>query len=242
MRIYHIILLFTLLSSCTDSTNGETQSSNFNDKYIQEKIDQTKDSSFQVESNIDSITTKVEQINVTDSNGLKQGKWESYLNGKLWKIDYYKDDKLNGNCIKYQVNGDVQSTEYKMGIRDGYFLQYSPDSIAAQFVTFWEQNEKKWSAFPWELCHLMRPLKGFITEQDTSYIKVPYNSGTLLYEGLIVRNNKEILPTGIHKVYYKAGGIKATIDYQSKNIKVFNENGSLEFSGSLDDWGLKYKK
>lgn len=176
-------------------------------------------------------------LNYQDSAGLKQGTWKKYLNGKIWKIENYKDNFLHGKHYEYWANGEVMQTDYRYGIRHGYFLHYNPDSTFGNFVTYWENGQKVWSAFPWELESYIVPIKGFLTERDKVEIKVPYNSGKLMYQGTIVaKGGNSGRAIGLHKAYYESGELKATVDYDKDSINVYSKDGKLIESEKIDKW------
>jgi len=180
---------------------------------------------------------EVDTIGYTDSAGFKQGTYTTYLQGKVWKIERYKDDQLHGQHFEYLANGEVLRTDYVNGVRNGYFLHYNPDSIFGKFVTFWQDGRKLWSAFPWELNSYLVPVKGFLSELDSVEIKVPYNSGQLMYTGLIAtRGGGRAEPIGHHVAFYESGSVKASIDYDADSIRIFSREGELIKSETISSW------
>jgi antitoxin component YwqK of YwqJK toxin-antitoxin module len=178
-------------------------------------------------------------LNYRDEAGLKQGIWKHYLKGKIWKIEPYKDNLLHGQHYEYWANGEVMRTDYVNGIKHGYYLHYEPASTSGRVVSFYDQGEYVWSAFPWDLESFIVPVKGFHTSRDTVEIKVPYNTGELMYKGSIVgeRNSSRMSHgVGIHQAYYATGELKARVDYTIDTIYIFNKRGQLVESEKIDDW------
>lgn len=178
-------------------------------------------------------------LNYRDEAGLKQGIWKHYLKGKIWKIEPYKDNLLHGQHYEYWANGEVMRTDYVNGIKHGYDLHYAPDSTSGSFVRFWEQGENVWAAFPWELESYIVPVKGFHTSRDTVEIKVPYNTGELMYQGTIARKSNSSRMghgVGIHQAFYASGELKARVDYTRDTIYIFNKRGQLIESEKIGVW------
>ena len=68
------------LMSCTTKTEPNLNVQNI----VSSDTIQTQD--------IDTLTElqALDTLNYTDSNGLKQGLWKQYMNGKLWKVENYR--------------------------------------------------------------------------------------------------------------------------------------------------------
>lgn len=80
------------------------------------------------------------------------------------------------------------------------------------------------------------PVKGFITKLDTVEVRVPYNSGKLMYKGTIIGNADLYHETiGIHKAYYETGELKAIVDYNNNKIEIFSKNGETIEISTIDD-------
>lgn len=176
-------------------------------------------------------------INQKDKNGLKQGVWETYRNGKIWKRENYKDDQLHGKQYEYHGKGEVTLTAYRLGVIEGYQLRYHTDSSFANFISYYENGKHLWSAFPWELCDYIVPVKGFLTEEQRVEIRVPYNSGQRMYVGTVVNTTTSgIVPIGIHKAYYETGELKALVNYDQDSIYIYNVRGNKIFSDRIKQW------
>lgn len=215
------ILLFFSFFSCTQPPKKH-------DKYTEEIISNTE---LELDSNSVDTNEVAEQdtaTNFKDAQGRKQGKWVTFLYGKPWKVDFYKNNKLHGQCYEYLANGEVMRTDYINGKRYGYFLHYHPDSIVADFVSYYENDTFIWFAFPVELKRYFVPIKGFVSSADSVYIKIPYTSGLLFYEGMIQADAEQNgLAVGIHKLYYETGQLNAWVNYEEDSIIVYSKNGDI---------------
>ena len=67
------------------------------------------------------------------------------------------------------------------------------------------------------------PVKSFIIESDSVYLKCPFGNDIVWYEGLVI--NQE--PVGIHKMYYSNGELQFEVDYNLKTVKEFDSIGTL---------------
>ncbi|MCB0798605.1 MAG: hypothetical protein KDB85_13390, partial [Chitinophagales bacterium] len=228
MRTIFFILTITLgLIGCSNQTEPTP---------INDNLDPT-DSTVTIQTVTSTSSPNSDTFNLIDSNGLRQGIWIYQLNGKLLKSESYVDSKLNGTSYEYLANGEIRKTDYSNGLQNGYFLQYWPDSVFGSFVSYWENGMHLWAAFPWELTYYLVPIKGFIINKDSAEIKVPYNSGKLMYTGTIIRDRKNIgKAIGIHKAYYETGKLKAIVDYDKNMIEIFDTLGQVTTTSTIRDW------
>lgn len=174
-------------------------------------------------------------FNQFDNNGLKQGKWKIYRNGKLLELEEYKDGKLNGTSTSYDTHGAVTFTrEFKNGQEHGYTTVYhqvySEEYKTAKMVIYFENGVKQWWAFPWDLEENIIPAKGFHLEStiDTVHVKVSYISGSPLYDGVVSRIGGEYggpKRIGLHKSYYPDGQLRSIVQYDIDSIFLFDEQG-----------------
>lgn len=224
-----------LIMSCSeqhDNNDGQLDSTSINP--INTNI--PHDSTLKPSSHSGAVQQEV-QFNFTDSAGLKQGLWQTFHNKKLTKLENYVDGLLHGKQREYLGDGGVRETNYEHGIQHGYYLDYKVDSTAASYVSYWENGVRLWSAFPWELESYIVTVKGFLTSQKEVYIKVPYNSGKLMYEGkLVTDDDGRCKAVGVHKAYYETGEIKSTVDYNIDSIFIFDQNGHLLLSEKTRSW------
>lgn len=242
MKYTVVILSFALaFIGCSTEANNEVRHEENKETLFPEIDTVVKIESSVIENNtlpIDSIPEKTENTtNFTDSQGLKQGIWKHFLNKKIWKIDNYKGGKLNGECFEYLADGEFRKTKYKNGKRHGYSSLSYPDLAFARVITYWENGEKTWTAFPEELATHIQIHKGVLTKLDSVEIIVPYNSGKLLYQGTVRSGVKtRSKPSGIHKVYFETGELKSLINYDSLRAKSFDKSGGLIKEEDVRAW------
>lgn len=235
VRTVNINTLIGLLFFCSCNNGQENVEAILSEDAL--KCETLIDTSLAKYNNEEQDIVNQDTLNYRDSEGLKQGTWKVFLNGKIWKIENYKDNLLNGKHYEYLADGEILQTDYVNGIKHGYFLHYDPKCTFARFVTYRENGQSVWSAFPWELESYIVPIKGFITNRDKIEINVPYNSGKLMYNGTIVSNEGKLVNAiGLHTAYYESGEIKALVDYDSDTIKIFNKDGELIESEKIDNW------
>jgi antitoxin component YwqK of YwqJK toxin-antitoxin module len=71
-------------------------------------------------------------------------------------------------------------------------------------------------------------------------MKGHYESGALMYEGMIVNGEgffgNDIPAIGQHRAYYESGNTKAIIDYDRYLIKVYDSTENIIFDDSLSRW------
>ena len=175
-----------------------------------------------------------EILNQTDSDGLKQGKW-IIQDGGVKTTCHYKDDKLHGNRVVV-YGAEKREQMFVDGKKHGYFKHYMNDTTISGYVAYYENNEQLWRVFKYELEAQIIPEKGWLTERDSVEIIVYYDSGELLYKGLITNEDKEFPATGKHYAYFKSGRKRASIDYDTHKMYVFEEDGSVVFAGNIIDW------
>jgi hypothetical protein len=207
--LLNIFIVLCTLYSCNSSDKNEPINSSENNK--QEDITSLSPSFKEI---ISTPVHTIDTLNQIDKTGLKQGRWEIYQYDKIWKREHYHNDKLHG-----------------------YQMTYSSDSNFALFISYYENGKHLWSAFPWELCDYIVPVKGFLTEENQVEIHVPYNSGKRMYEGTIAKQkSSSVSAIGIHKAYYETGELKATIDYTSDSITIYTLKGNQIFSDKISKW------
>lgn len=228
---FNYVFLILVLFSCGEAKKQPIES------LASSQVNHTIESDFnkvKSDSIIENTQFNEEEYNLKDSQGRKQGKWITMLNGKPWKIEFYKDNKLHGQCFNFWANGEVMRMEYEHGKRHGYYLHYQPDSTVARFVVYYQNDTAIWHGFPSELVLYFIPIKGFSSEIDSVYVKVPYVSGNLMYEGW-VKNDSEYNThaIGLHKLYYETGQLKAWINYSEDSIIVYNKKMGVLKLGNI---------
>lgn len=152
-RLFFLSLLF-LLNACNYGAEKQQNSSSANgNDVVQEALfsmEKIPGSSNQIATKKDSVG-KVTEVGITDAKGLKNGAWVSYqgeggypakiasyvngvYNGPYFEFDgfgqlllsaSYKNNKLHGTVTKF-LNGNLaQESNYKEGILDGIYKEYS---------------------------------------------------------------------------------------------------------------------
>lgn len=189
-----------------------------------------------------SIKQDTQTDNFTDHLGLKQGRW-SFTNKQGERETYtYKNDTLNGYyCLGNWVWRYVGT--YKNGMKDN--IQWTYSGNKAVNVSFWKDGKTLWLAnFSADKDKII-PLKGFQISNDTTlYIIAPYPSGKKWYEGQFINTNHfkstrqsgfHTYMTGIHKIYFEEGTLKAIVDYDHQTITEFNSEGRKLYSTTFND-------
>ena len=72
---------------------------------------------------------QIMQSGYFDQNHKKTGKWITYFgDGKIQRIEHYKEDMKNGKFIEYYPTGKkMYEANYKMGLPDGKWIIYNVD-------------------------------------------------------------------------------------------------------------------
>ena len=228
---FNYVFLILVLFSCGEAKKQPIES------LASSQVNHTIESDFnkvKSDSIVENTQFNEEEYNLKDSQGRKQGKWITMLNGKPWKIEFYKDNKLHGQCFNFWANGEVMRMEYEHGKRHGYYLHYQPDSTVARFVVYYQNDTAIWHGFPSELALYFIPIKGFSSEIDSVYVKVPYVSGNLMYEGWVKNNkNNQTVPIREHKVYFESGKLQAKIDYALDTMIIYNSKEEIQKTSKI---------
>ena len=90
------------------------------------------------------------QINQTDSNGLKQGRWQKMqANGKPLYDGYFNDDKPTGEWKRFHTNGRIKATiSYKSGSDSALTVMFDETGKKmAEGVFINEQKAGLWKYF-----------------------------------------------------------------------------------------------
>lgn len=141
------------------------------------------------------------QMNQTDSNGLRQGKWQrNYPNGQLMYIGYFKDNKPTGEWVRYHEGGQVKA---KINYSE------SSDSAFAKLFDVWgkkvaegsyldEKRAGKWLFFA---NNVKVSEENFSGGQKHGISRTFYNSGEMLDES----EWKNGIQEGNYRAFYKEG-------------------------------------
>jgi len=181
--------------------------------------------------------THHDTLNFVDKNGLKQGIWKEYRNGKLFRVGTYKNGLKQGKETQ-TFGGEIHEYTYKNGKKNGlHTWRFSGREYYA--VSMYENDSLVWAVFSEMILDEILSDKGPICYRESVPIKLYYLSGKLMYEGTITNEDTEFPGKGLHKVYYEGGKLKALADYDKQEIKIFKKSGKLHFTGSFEDWRMK---
>uniref|UniRef100_UPI00321787E7 toxin-antitoxin system YwqK family antitoxin n=1 Tax=uncultured Draconibacterium sp. TaxID=1573823 RepID=UPI00321787E7 len=174
-------------------------------------------------------TSVFSQINQTDANGLRQGKWEKkQVNGRPIYEGEFKDDKPVGEWKRYHPGGQVKAV-----------IIYNGDTAQTQLFDVWRKkvaegnyvNQKKegiWKIYKQNRVVADEEFK-FGLKHGTSHQF--YDTGEVMEEKQW-ENDKE---HGNHKVFYKNNKpyMQCKMQYGMRNglFIVYSENGTQELTG-----------
>src|SRR5690554_3766687 len=126
------------------------------------------------------------QTNITDENGLKQGKWQkTYPNGNLIYEGSFKDDKPVGNWTRYYEGGTIKAK-----------FQYRQDSDSATAVLFNPFGRKMAEGI-------------YVNEKRTGNWRF-YSDNRLISEEMYDNGIKH----GLSKTFYPTGEILEEIEWK----------------------------
>ncbi len=100
---------------------------------------------------------QADTINVTDSNGYRQGYWEQrYSNGNLRYTGWFRDDKPSGEFTRYFPTGNLMAVMNfcDTGVRAATKLFYDNGNLAAMGVYVNEKKDSVWQYFSYYDQHL----------------------------------------------------------------------------------------
>ena len=231
MKKFIIIPFITILISCSTGPVEEVQ-----------QKEPPKPATLEVEEpemnhqgNLDSM------VNIVDSLGRKTGKWETKVNGEIWKTEFYEQGKLHGLQTQKLNNGEILETRYIKGLKHGISQQYSEGDKVAKSITIYHNGKRVFSTFPQELSNGNFKKAVLSTELDSIELKLKYLSGKKLYQGKIIKESSiKGVPGGQHKVFYENGKTKFLLDYDIDSMYSYDKKGkpvdTLYFSLEKKIW------
>jgi antitoxin component YwqK of YwqJK toxin-antitoxin module len=228
-----IYILTPILLGCSNSNSNNDKTSNLerlNDNKENESIDSNTISSRYTNDTVLEINN-IQEVNKTDTNGLKQGVWKTKgWKDKIINISNYVNDTLNGYYFDW--NGGQMDGYYLNGKKNGFFRHYYGDIKDESVLTIhlYEMDSLIWTGFPASDQMYLVNVKGFHSNLDSVFLEVPYTNGKIWYRGALV-NNQEV---GLHSVYSKNGQLLATVDYATEWITEFDSNEQ-----EINSYGLK---
>lgn len=108
----------------------------------------------------------------------------------------------------------------------------------------------QWTGFKFDYQYLF-PRKGHNIFVDSAYVVIPYENGSVWYEGEFVKYSKThhgYLGKGIHKVRNNNGTIKGVIDYTNRKVTKYDQNNVgveydfddyLKIESHMTQWTMK---
>ena len=173
------------------------------------------------------FVANAQDLNRTDSQGRRQGKWvDYYSNGQIRYEGQFKNGNCQGEFKYYDEQGHLKATNnYDKSGNRALNKTYSPDGTL--IATGYYLNQKKdgeWRYYSRENGVLILVEENLNGKANGSS-KVYYETGTLMMERQFVDDQLE----GHAKIYYPSGALKEEGDYhhgEKTGIwKAFNEDG-----------------
>lgn len=173
------------------------------------------------------ITVSAQDLNRTDGQGRRQGKWVDYhANGQIRYEGQFKNDLCQGEFRYYDEQGNLKATvTYDRSGEKALNKTYTPDGTL--IATGYYVNRKKegeWRYFSRDNGTLI------LVEENHDgkvhgFSKVYYETGTLMMERQFVNDQLE----GYAKTFYPSGALKEEGEYHNGEKtgiwKAYNEDG-----------------
>lgn len=192
------------------------------------------------------LQLSAQQLNHTDSKGLKQGPWKTYYgNQKLKSEGSYKNNRPLGMFKLYFSNGSLKAEmDYKEDMKTCAAVLY--DSLGkkmAEGIYIDRKKEGEWKYFS-EETGTLRSTETFKADVLNGPYKVFYrdtaNTGAIMEEGMYVNGLKE----GQVKQYYSDGKPHSTFTYKagiaSGPVMFYYPSGAKQVQGSHDEEGRRH--
>lgn len=176
-----------------------------------------------------------ENINRTDKNGLKQGRWKYfYDDGKVRLEGIYRDDKRNGYFKEYDEKGML--TDIAKYVNDER-QEETPELVKLDVKTDYYPNGKPKTVASYK----SDVPEGIRRDYDTAgkvVASYTYKEGKIISEGII---DDEGVKDGPWKEFYEGGQLRAEGMYSLGNRigrwRFYHENGSIEQEGTFNNQG-----
>jgi len=99
---------------------------------------------------------------------------------------------------------------YLNGQKHGFQLLYDLNtSLRPKFMEFYHHGTRIWSMFPSaDVDYTLsegRFLKGVILNVDSAFVRAPFDSTLVWYEGAFVRTAGTTVPIGVHRIFNEKG-------------------------------------
>jgi antitoxin component YwqK of YwqJK toxin-antitoxin module len=176
-----------------------------------------------------------ENINRTDRNGLKQGKWKFfYVNGKVKTEGVYRDDKRNGYFKEYDEKGMLTDvSKYVNDVKQ----EAAPELVKLDIRTDYypDGKVKTRASYKGDVPEGVRREYSTNGEVTAAYT---YQKGIVIAEGIV---DDEGVRDGPWKEFYADGQLRAEGLYRNGNRigkwRFYHPNGNLEQEGSYNNQG-----
>jgi hypothetical protein len=112
---------------------------------------------------------------------------------------------------------------YVNGAKHGVQLLYDLNtSVRPKYLEYYQDGRFIWGTYPsadvdYTLEHGTF-LKGLALGVDSVFVRAPFDSTTIWYEGTFVRINGMPTPMGIHRVYDEKGMVRMEVEYDSSRV------------------------
>lgn len=184
------------------------------------------------------------QINQTDNNGLKQGRWQKMQpNGKPMYDGYFKDNKPVGEWKRFHENGRVKATiSYKAGSDSAFTVMF--DEAGKKMAEGIFLNEQKTGLWKYFSENRVIAEERFEKGVKNGKVRKFYDTGEICEETDWVNGKQE----GSYQVFFKNGKpffqCKMSNNQRNGLCLSYFENGRLEmeaaYKNDLRDGEWKY--
>ncbi len=187
------------------------------------------------------LVAQTDQINYTDSKGLKQGKWMKYYdNGKVQYEATFLDNKPIGNVKKYYKNGTLKAEMIYAGniVRTKLYNESGKLTGVGNYIN--KEKDSTWNYYSDNTNKLVSKenyLNG--VKQGKAYV---FYEDSVIAEEVTWSNNEK---NGSCRTFFPSGKVKSETIYKNDKINgIFNlyfPSGRLEITGKYSD-GTRHGK
>lgn len=136
------------------------------------------------------------EVDVRQQSGAVQVLREyRFADRKMFEINRYLQGKQHGIQLLYDLN----------------------TSKRPKYMTYLEHGERLWLLFPSaDVDHTLDDgsfVKGVVLSVDSAFIRAPFDSTVMWYEGSFVRVNGRAVPVGGHRIYDEQGSLTFELTY-----------------------------
>jgi antitoxin component YwqK of YwqJK toxin-antitoxin module len=174
------------------------------------------------------------QINLTDSQGKKQGHWiKKYPNENIMYEGNFQDDHPVGELKRYNEDQSLKSIlTYSNDGRKADAVMYHPNGfISARGLYVDQKKEGKWQFYSSFISGYLLSKVNYSGNQKNGLSVNYYPDSTIAEKVTYVKDIKH----GDWMQYYPSGALKLKSHYTNGKLdgkfEMWFENGSIEFSG-----------